>query len=254
MPSRLVLTLLLLAPAAARADGVYELHPPGDVATVTGSYLIILMGYGYAPALIHPRCPCDPRELNPLDRTVVGNHSQLADVLSDVTVGAAVLVPLAYDARMDGFTRGLYDDAVVLVEVLGVNGALVTVVKDIVQRPLPRTYANDPSLLHVPGGYRSFYSGHTSTAFAALGYFAYTLGLHGVRGAWPWVLEVVVGTGVAAERVLAGRHFYTDVAVGAAVGALVGWAVPALHRRAGLSLSAVQVGEDGLAFGLSGSF
>jgi membrane-associated phospholipid phosphatase len=37
---------------------------------------------------------------------------------------------------------------------------------------------------------------------------------------------------VAAERVAAGRHFYTDVAVGALAGAVVGTLVPLAHRRA----------------------
>jgi len=37
-----------------------------------------------------------------------------------------------------------------------------------------------------------------------------------------------------AERVAAGRHFYTDVAVGAVAGAAVGTLVPLAHRRADL--------------------
>ncbi len=251
---RAAVILSFFVAATARADGVYRLDPPVDIPVTAASYLTLLVGYSFAADFIRPRCPCNSREINAFDRGVVGNHSDAADLVSTLTVVGAVAAPAFYDWDKDRLTVGFFDDAVVLVETLGVNAALVTVAKDVVQRPLPRTYAGDPALLNSPGGYRSFYSGHTSTAFAALGYLAYTLRLHGVRGAWPWILDAVVGTSVAAERVLAGRHFYTDVIVGAAAGALVGWAVPALHRKSGLVLSAGRVGENGVLFNLAGVF
>ena len=72
----------------------------------------------------------------------------------------------------------LLEDATVYVDTLSVNGALVTAAKYIVQRPLPRTYAGDPALVNQPGGYRSFYSGHTSLVVAALSATAVTLTFH----------------------------------------------------------------------------
>jgi membrane-associated phospholipid phosphatase len=50
-------------------------------------------------------------------------------------------------------------------------------------------------------------------------------------GAWPWVATGLLGTSVAVERVLAGRHFYTDVIVGAVAGTVFGVTIPLLHRR-----------------------
>ena len=47
---------------------------------------------------------------------------------------------------------------------------------------------------------------------------------------WPWVLTGVVGTSVAYERVEAGRHFYTDVLVGAAIGTTLGILIPKWHH------------------------
>jgi membrane-associated phospholipid phosphatase len=49
---------------------------------------------------------------------------------------------------------------------------------------------------------------------------------------WPWLVTGLVGGSVAAERVLAGRHFVSDVLVGAATGAAIGILVPYLHARA----------------------
>jgi membrane-associated phospholipid phosphatase len=123
-------------------------------------------------------------------------------------------------------------DAEVFTETLVVNGALVTAAKYIVQRPLPRTYAGDPNLINQPGGYRSFYSGHTSLVFAGLAATAMTMRLRYGEKVWPWVVTGVVGTSVAIERVADGRHFPSDVIVGALMGSATGIAVPWLHARA----------------------
>jgi membrane-associated phospholipid phosphatase len=40
-----------------------------------------------------------------------------------------------------------------------------------------------------------------------------------------------VGLGEGATRILAGRHFYTDVAAGMAAGTAIGTLIPYLHER-----------------------
>jgi membrane-associated phospholipid phosphatase len=170
-------------------------------------------------------------EVNALDRHVIGNHNKFLDDVSDATAGIVLVAPLVLDAVDVGASRVLLEDATVFAETLAVNGALVTAAKYTVQRPLPRTYAGDPTLLNQPGGYRSFYSGHVSVVVAALSVTAVTLeARHGQR-IWPWILVAAIGSMVAAERVAAGRHFYTDVAVGAIAGATVGTLVPIAHLR-----------------------
>jgi membrane-associated phospholipid phosphatase len=90
--------------------------------------------------------------------------------------------------------------------------------------------------LNQPGGYRSFYSGHVSNVVAALSMTAMTLELRHHQHIWPWLVVAAIGAMVAAERVAAGRHFYTDVAVGAFAGAAVGTLVPLAHRRGDLEV------------------
>jgi membrane-associated phospholipid phosphatase len=114
---------------------------------------------------------------------------------------------------------------------MAVNGLLLTAAKFITQRPLPRTYAGDPSLINRPEGYRSFYSGHTSNVFAALSATAMTIRLRYGEKTWPWVVTAVLGSSVAVERVADGRHFPTDVMAGAVMGTAVGIVVPWLHSR-----------------------
>jgi membrane-associated phospholipid phosphatase len=203
---------------------------------MAASALAIALPYAFAKDLIHPRCPCNPSEVNSLDRHVIGNHNKILDDASDATAAIVLVAPPLIDAMDVGFSPALLEDVTVYGETLAVNGALVTAAKYAVRRPLPRTYAGDPTLLNQPGGYRSFYSGHVSVVFAALSVTAMTLEVRHQQYIWPWVLAVAAGTMVAAERVAAGRHFYTDVAVGAVAGTAVGTLVPLAHRRTDLDV------------------
>ncbi|GAC1543490.1 MAG: hypothetical protein NVS2B9_10660 [Myxococcales bacterium] len=241
-----------IAAAPAQSRSIYAIHPVADGALIAGGTVAAAIPYFFAKQFIHPRCPCNRAEVNALDRGTIGDASDFADKLSDVTVLAAVAAPVAFDLFDLGLgaKRELVEDAVVYAEVLAINTALVSVTKAIVQRPLPRVYAlQAPALIDSPNGYRSFYSGHTTTVVAALsaGAMTYTLrhGDSAWQRTWPWVATALVGGSVAVERVLAGRHFVSDVVVGAAVGAAVGTLVPLLHARGAAGGLGIAPGEGG---------
>jgi membrane-associated phospholipid phosphatase len=146
------------------------------------------------------------------------------------------------------------EDITVFAEVMAVNGGLVALSKFIVQRPTPQAYAGD-KIIHDPGGYLSFYSGHTSFTFAALSFGAVTLSVRDRPRLWPWIATGVVGGGVGAAMVLAGAHFPTDVAMGAAAGTVVGVTVPLLHMRTPRPLRLTLVpGPEGRGLALRGRF
>ncbi|MDB4986000.1 MAG: phosphoesterase PA-phosphatase related [Myxococcaceae bacterium] len=218
---------------SVRSDprSVYRVSLAVDLPVTAASGLAVLIPYALSQRLIRQRCPCDPGEVDRFDRRAIGNTSRAANLLSDVTVGLGIAVPAVLDALALGLSRPLFEDALVFTETLALNGALVTAAKYSVQRPLPRTYAGDRVLTHKPGGYRSFYSGHTSMIFSALSATAMTLRLRYGERYWPWLGTLLIGASVAVERVADGRHFPTDVMLGAAMGTLVGIAVPWLHAR-----------------------
>jgi hypothetical protein len=95
----------------------------------------------------------------------------------------------------------------VFTEALTVSGALFTMAKHVAGRPFPRTYAGDPDLVGRPGGYRSFYSGHTSLTFTALSVSSITIGRRYGVHFLPWLTTIVVGTGVGVAMVAGGWHF-----------------------------------------------
>ena len=217
---------------------VYHVSLPIDGAVIAVTAAGSLVPYLLSSHLIHPSCPCAPSSVNAFDRGVIGNSSDAADWISNVTVALVVVAPPLADWLALRRSRPFLDDLFVFAESLSVNGALATMSKYAVQRPIPRVYS-DPSLADDPGNYRAFYSGHTSLVFAALSTTSVTLNARYGLTWQPWLATALIGASVAAERVLGGFHFYTDVMVGAAAGLVVGTAVSVIHLRShGLRVSA----------------
>jgi membrane-associated phospholipid phosphatase len=242
------------APAPADPEAVYRVNPAVDGPIIVAGALGGLIPYALTSDLIHQSCPCDAASVNGFDRGVIGNSSDVADALSTATVALAIVGPAAADWAALRSKRVWLADTVVFAESLSVNTGLVTLAKYAVQRPIPRAYT-DPSRVNDPGSYRSFYSGHVSTLFAALSTASVTLNARYGLTWQPWAVTLLAGASVAAERVLAGYHFYTDVLVGAAAGTVVGTAVSVLHLRApGLRLSFFRpAAGEGAGLALSGA-
>ncbi len=220
-------------PLAARAEdpaAVYDVNLPVDLTVIGAGALGGIVPYALASRLIHPSCPCSPGSVNAFDRGAIGNASDVADWVSTATVALTLAVPPLADWLALRRRRVWLDDMVVFAEAVSVNGALVTLSKYTVQRPIPRAYT-DPAMAASVRSYRSFYSGHASFAFGALSAAAVTANLRYGLTWEPWAVTLLIGGSVAVERVVAGYHFPTDVLVGAAAGTLVGAAVPLLHAR-----------------------
>nr|WP_228530939.1 MULTISPECIES: phosphatase PAP2 family protein [Myxococcaceae] len=217
--------------AAPDPRSLYRISPARDGALIAAGVLTVAVPYLFLNGTLDQRCPCDPAEVNAIDRGVIGNHSRTATVAADLTVGLAVAGPAFADLVDLGVGRTLGEDLTVYAETLWLNGALVAVTKYVAQRPLPRTYAGDEALIHSAAGYRAFYSGHTATTVAALTAAAFTLEQRYGPRLWPWLVTAGLGASVGFEVVAAGSHFYSDVLVGGVAGAAVGYLVPRLHLR-----------------------
>ncbi|NVJ22543.1 phosphatase PAP2 family protein [Myxococcus sp. AM011] len=81
----------------------------------------------------------------------------------------------------------------------------------------------------------SFYSGHTNLAFALVVSAGTVAALRGYENqAWIWAVGLPLATSVGLLRMGADKHYLTDVATGAVLGAAFGVAVPLLlHGRTG---------------------
>lgn len=178
----------------------------------------------------------DPEGLPSYDRGATANWSEGAATASDVLLYATAAAPLL----LFGETGAALSDGelgVMYAETLILQNGMTGLIKGLVRRPRPFTYNRDPEisdeLRRSHTAVRSFPSGHTSTTFAAAMFLGEVYAsLHPDDGARHWVRAggLTAAAATAWLRVHAGRHFPSDVIAGAALGALVGWAVPRLHE------------------------
>jgi membrane-associated phospholipid phosphatase len=172
----------------------------------------------------------------PLDDQVKDEFSsssaQMADALLTVTTVAPVLLQLPRGLNENtGRRLLLYSEAVTAS--LFLNG----LAKYLVQRPRPYNYHPDQRVRDYAestgdDSHLSFYSGHASTAFAAAvaGSYLFSLGPGDEKAkATVWLLQITLAAATSGLRVRAGKHFYSDVAIGAVAGSATGLLVPALH-------------------------
>ncbi len=196
---------------------------------------------------------------NPVDdgvrRALAWNLSRqgTADMASNVVLGAIPLIGLFPLLAGDNNGWSLSGDrpwkqtglsALVMLESVSVALLANQIVKFIVLRDRP--YTRQPGFAgDKPDQRLSFYSGHTTTAFA-LAVSAATLydmkgGDH--RGV-VWAVSLALASSVGYLRIAADKHYLTDVFVGAVVGAVAGFFLPRLlHRPASGKTEEFRSGE-----------
>lgn len=232
-----ILSLAAARPALAQS-GPYRLSPGRELALLGGG--VVTFGVGeVASARMDLLSAAEidaldrDRVVPRLDAFATRQRSAGARAVSDVTGYGSVLLP-ALLVLGDAPRESLGEFAVVFAEVIAVNNGLTNLVKNTVRRTRP--YAYDPeaplSIKRTRDARRSFFSGHTSNAaansfFAARAYADFYPEADARPLVWAGAVALPAVTGVT--RVLAGRHYWTDVIVGYAVGAAVGLVVPALH-------------------------
>jgi membrane-associated phospholipid phosphatase len=244
----LILIGSLVLPASGKAEdnpnrSRMQVELVIDLPVTLGTVGLNIAPYLFRHKLEGPACglQCDPATVNALDRPATGNDSRAASRASHYLLASSILTPyligaadvLASDPE-DGWS-GYGKDSFVLFETLSVNLLFNQLVKYTVRRPRPYAYNPDHDPAHRTGveASLSFYSGHTSTAFAAATCGSYLFTLRHPDSLW--TIPVWLGTHALAGatgilRVQAGKHFWTDVLVGAVAGSAFGLLIPWLHK------------------------
>lgn len=256
----------VLVPARAQAQPrpfPYTLGTRDAVLLPLGVGLVALdralVGAG-TPLSVAEFASLTPADVNSLDRTGARSWSPAWDHRSDLArnalLGVAALAALAPPALerqwREAATLGiLFAQTGLLLQ--GTTGSL----KGMVDRRRPWHYNDGLSpgerhRLAVEAGddaSRSFPSGHASSAFA-LAVLLPTLwtDVHGRSTASDalWAVSLSAAAFASYARVAAGQHYPTDVLAGAALGAGIGYLVPALHRRGAPARLQVTAGPGGV--------
>ena len=160
-----------------------------------------------------PTCaPCDPATLPGIDRWAVSRERAAWNVASSVG-GFGLMTGTWYELyKLPNGTKHLAAS----VEAAAWNFGVTRLAKAAFNRNRPVLYTEDG--IEAQGSltsHRSMYSGHTSTSFVlATSYVLSMSHKNGLDRFWP----LIAAAGVGAMRVAAGKHFPTDVLVGAVMG------------------------------------
>jgi membrane-associated phospholipid phosphatase len=180
---------------------------------------------------------CTPGSLDgDVARSVAWSNPKTANTISDVMQFVLPIGAIGYGVlqgyRLGDPTAG-WSSALLITEATSIALLANVIVKYAVGRARPYVWMGQSGLYGDPRDENlSFFSGHTTLAFAVAVSAGTLFLMQGMPGAG-WVL----GGGLALAaftgylRMGAEQHYLTDVLTGAAVGSLVGFAVPFLFHR-----------------------
>jgi membrane-associated phospholipid phosphatase len=229
-----------LAALPAGASSPYALGLGVDIALgVTGASALgaglLLRGVAMPPAV-----PLDSARVFALDRPFLAPYSHAPDLVSDLTMAAAIAAPAV--ALLSRNLGDILTIVVMYAETIALAQGLKETMKGTFPRYRPYMYDNPPAALAVdPDRYASFPSGHAALAFASAAFLASVFAAYNPGS--PWTIPVAAGGfalagATAVLRMVAGQHFLSDVLVGAALGSVCGIVVPVLHRVRAKSVDA----------------
>ena len=234
----LVVLLCVAGPYGAAAQQVspslrFRVRPWPDAAVIGTSLTVALVPVVFSSSFAHATCaPCDPAALWSVDRGAVGPFRPAADAFSTGTLVAEAALGAAFLAasRRGEGAAPFFEDATVIAQAVTITAAATEWAKVLFHRPRPYLFVPGAAPPSADDG-RSMPSSHTSVAFAAAAAYASILHRRGIARSHAAQIGVLFGAAAVtgALRVVAHRHFPTDVAAGAALGFVIGWTIPALH-------------------------
>jgi membrane-associated phospholipid phosphatase len=243
-----LLVAACFAPAVARGQTAAPAQPKVNWAldgSITGA---AVLATGLAALIPVDTSTRWQRQLLPFDKRLEGRTSASAAKTSDVLLVVDVVTPLGLLLGQTGMNEAYGKRSLIYGETLAITLALNGVTKYLVGRPRPYVYNDDPRVQDYArregkDSHLSFYSGHASFTFAASVAGAYLFAQNTTdkaARATVWGFELTLAAATANLRTRAGKHFYSDVIVGALVGAAAGFAVPRLHGGPTVDLSAAE--------------
>lgn len=176
----------------------------------------------------------DVKDINGFDRWATRQNSHTADHISDILMFTGILSPLLVSGneqvRKDYLKIGL-----MYVEAAALTGSLTSLGKSVFSRGRPYVFNPDMEDLDKTSksARRSFPSGHTS--ITAMGCF-FTAKIFAdyypdsKLKPYVWTAAAIVPATTGLMRVMAGKHFPTDVMTGYIAGASIGFLIPHLHK------------------------
>ena len=198
----------------------------------------------------------EPSNVNSFDRGAIGPFTE--DNLSDALLYSSYLIPLSF-AFFNETRSDIWEITLMYGEVLLLQSSITGIVKSTVQRTRPFVYDEQSPIEEkkTTEARVSFFSGHTSI-IAAISFFSARVSTEYIENN---TIRILIWTGAAIipaiaaySRVNTHWHFPTDVMTGYAVGALIGYFIPEIHKtkissKGNLSVyPTINLNKPGLSF------
>jgi membrane-associated phospholipid phosphatase len=231
--------------APTLAQSPYEISWEKDRFIAGGGLLALAVGLAVgsevAPLTEEEINQLSRDDVNAFDRPATYNYSKTANTAGDIAVWTCLSLPATLF-----FSEPIRDDAgtiaLMYAETMLLSNGISQIFKGTVQRIRPFVYHPDAPLEEKtePDARKSFYSSHAANAFASTVFFATVFGDYFPSSKWKpyvWGGSLLAAATTGYLRIEAGKHFPTDVLVGAGVGAAAGLLIPRWHRRSDQDLN-----------------
>lgn len=178
---------------------------------------------------------CGTREFDVDIRHFRWSNTAAASTVSNLTgfvLAPALGLALLAIASDDHSLPTWIDDAIPVIESVVISGLINQGVKFAAGEQRPFVHFGDPARPPETDDNLSLFSGHTTLTFAV----ATSAGEVARRRGYK-LAPVIYGTGYLVGittgylRIAADKHYFSDVAIGAAVGTAIGFIIPALHNH-----------------------
>lgn len=183
-------------------------------------------------------------ELLPWDRPFAGTYHPSFDYLSDWSLYALIAFPLGFEsvelALGNSSTREAMTFFLTAAEITLWQSSLNLIVRSMRLWGRPEIYRSKADRSRGES-WGSFYSGHTGTAFSVAVFSSLWFMEKYPNSAYVplvWGGTLVAATAVGVMRIAAGKHFPTDVIVGALVGSASSFLVLKLHESSRVKVAA----------------
>lgn len=255
-----IFLLLCLGPASAEGASPYKTSWETDGILTGLGITNAIVGFtldnniiNFTPAQIGG---LNKNDINWLDIGATENYSSSMSLISDYSLITVGIAPAAL--MLDGNMRNDAGDIGLMYgETMMLASTFSLLSKVIVQRARPFVYnpeAPDSKKLEKDAR-RSFFSGHSCTAFASAVFVSTIYSNYYPDSKYKpyvWGGSLLSAALIGYMRYESGKHFPTDIITGAAVGSLIGYLVPYLHENysSGEKMP-VEIMSGGFSIGIS---
>lgn len=240
MKNTFILLLLLISGQFLQAQSPYQLNWKIDAPIIVGSVGLIGLGQylehktdGLTSVEI---ANLNRNNINGFDRSATYNSSSFARKVSDVFLYGSPVIPAALLLPQKRIRKDYLTVGVLFAEAGSLTIGLTELTKSLAKRTRPLAYndAFDEATKMEKGTRRAFFSGHTSSVAVISFFSAKVFADYNPKSKhriWVWTLAATVPALTGYARYEAGKHFPTDVLVGYALGASIGYFVQHLHKK-----------------------